>query len=123
MTHGLFSTFAIFSLHPFAFPLDSMMDPVQQLSLALESSGAGILQRQSIADIGAEFVKAGNAMAALSPLLKDLGESSLSAPPPQAKEAASRMAFASEKMIQAGNELQGIKPQPKGGKSWLKGGM
>jgi hypothetical protein len=39
----------------------------------------------------------------------------------ESKVAGQRMAYASETMIQAGKNLQGVKPEVTG-KSWLKGG-
>jgi len=74
------------------------------------------MQREKVEAIGANIVKAGECLQQLSPLI-----TSLDGDKQESKNAGQRMTFAAEKMVQAGNELQGIKPKSKG-KSWLKGG-
>lgn len=64
--------------------------------------------------IGEHLADAGNSLQTLAPLFKELAPQSQ-----EAKDCCQRMSFAAEKMIEAGNELRGIKPKAKG-KSWLK---
>ncbi len=89
---------------------------VDACSVALEAAGAGILQKKSIATVGMSIASAGADLQQLSTLI-----TALDVDKQEAKEAGQRCTFAAEKMIEAGNALQGIAPKPSG-KSWLKGG-
>ena len=99
--------------------LESML-PTKECGVALEAAGAAMLQQQpaatTVQNIGKQLVSAGESLGQLSKILVDL--------PAEGSNAAlssQRLKFAGEKMIQAGNNLQGIKSQAKG-KGWLKGG-
>lgn len=82
----------------------------------LEQAGAGIMMRVPLADVGAGMVACGQQLELLSVQIGGLRPGASNA-----EVASQRMAYASEKMIEAGNELQGTpKPKPKG-KGWLKG--
>lgn len=91
---------------------------VDACSVALEAAGAGILQKKPIGTIGASIVAAGKDLQQLSTLITALNADKGEA---EAKEAGQRCTVAAEKMIEAGNALQGVAPKPSG-KSWLKGG-
>ncbi|CAB9516714.1 expressed unknown protein [Seminavis robusta] len=82
----------------------------------LEAAGAAILQRKPLAEVGANLVKTGEGMKALSVNLE-----AFSPAKKEAIESGQRMAFAADRMITAGTELQGTTEKPKKGKSWLKG--
>ena len=82
----------------------------------MESAGAAIMQRSGIESVGERLSEAGKDAEALSNLLQSLKESD------ESKLCSQRMQYASEKMIEAGQNLQGISPEPAKGKSWLKGG-
>ena len=82
----------------------------------LEKSGAGIMMKAPLSDIGSSLVECGEQLEQLS---KQIG--GLVPEASNGEISSQRMAYASEKMIEAGNELQGApKPKPKG-KGWLKG--
>jgi hypothetical protein len=90
---------------------------VKACSIALEASGASIMCRASMSSTGEKLVQAGAALDTLAPLVVAL------APERQeARDAGQRIQFASQKMMEAGNELQGKTTTIPTGKSWLKGG-
>jgi hypothetical protein len=89
---------------------------VDACSVALEAAGAGILLRKPLATIGVSIAAAGADLQQLSSIFTALDSGKM-----EAKEAGQRLTFAAEKMIEAGNALQGVAPKPSG-KSWLKGG-
>jgi hypothetical protein len=73
--------------------------------------------RASMSSTGEKLVQAGAALDTLAPLVVAL------APERQeARDAGQRIQFASQKMMEAGNELQGKTTTIPTGKSWLKGG-
>lgn len=80
----------------------------------LEEAGAGIMTRQSVQVVGSKLVVSGNALQQLAPLIEGLSDKR------EARESSQRLTFAAERMIEAGNQLQGIKPKTSG-KGWLKG--
>ena len=84
--------------------------------MALEETGAGILQQLSVEDIGKSLSQAGEGLKDLSAIIGSLDASNKNG-----ELSSQRMKAASDKMIEAGNNLQGIKPERKPGKSWLKG--
>lgn len=92
-----------------------MKDPMRVAGEALEAAGAGIMQRAPVAQAGQKLEEAGAQLERLSSLVPSLHES--------AKLCGQRLAFAAERMTLAGQELQGVVAKPKGGKSWLKGGL
>lgn len=98
-----------------ASTIDCMIEPVHTCSTALEAAGAAIMQRQSVNIIGQQLDLAGTSLATLADLLPRLGDEN------DASQSGQRMLFASQKMTEAGQQLQGIKAPPTG-KSWLKGG-
>jgi hypothetical protein len=100
-------------IHYFA---EVAVEHVEACSVALEAAGAGILQRKPLGTIGSSIAAAGADLQLLSTLI-----TALDADKAEAKEAGQRLTFAAEKMIEAGNALQGVAPKPSG-KSWLKGG-
>ena len=82
----------------------------------LEAAGAGIMLRNSLNEIGSNMVMCGERLEVLSGQMKDIAPEI-----EQANTCGQRMSFASEKLIEAGNQLKGTpKPKPKG-KGWLKG--
>jgi hypothetical protein len=83
---------------------------------ALESAGAGLMQRKSLAEVGSSLVECGERLQVLSTQV------TIFAPNLQeSKDCGQRMAFAADRMMEAGNQLKGT-PQPKTtGKGWLKG--
>jgi hypothetical protein len=95
---------------------DAAVEHVQACSVALEAAGAGIMRRQPLASIGASIVTAGTSLQPLSILMTALDPDKQ-----ESKDAGQRMLVASEKMMEAGNELRGVKAKPSG-KSWMKGG-
>jgi hypothetical protein len=72
--------------------------------------------RKPLATIGASMAAAGADLEQLSFLI-----TALDVEMAEAKEAGKRVTVAAEKMIEAGNALQGVAPKPSK-KSWLKGG-
>jgi hypothetical protein len=89
---------------------------MSMLVASLEAAGAGILQNKPIATIGMSITSAGADLQQLSTLITALDSNKQ-----EGKEAGQRCTFAAEKMIEAGNALQGIAPAPSS-KRWLKGG-
>ena len=76
------------------------------------------MQRKPIPDIGKELVSCGKALQELSVQIQSYAPER-----EEAKLAGQRMAYAADRMMLAGTELQGTTEKPKGGnKSWLKGG-
>jgi len=91
---------------------------MDELATALEEAGKSIMQGKTAKEIGICFVKSGDCMETLSIQIRGYA--------PQFEEssdAAQRMAFAGERMREAGYELTGTSPEvntPKG-KGWIKG--
>ena len=81
----------------------------------LEEAGASIMKRKSVSEVGIKLGECGQALEVLALQIKELA--------PEQENAiisSQRMTYAAEKMIEAGNELQGsTKPKPNG-KGWLK---
>lgn len=94
------------------------IEPMDQLAIAMEEAGKSVLQRKPVNDVGASLIKCGDYMETLSIQLKGY------APKLQeASDAGQRMAFAAERMREAGYQLTGAIPEtnkPKG-KGWIKG--
>ena len=100
----------------FAAKIKEIIPCIEASGRQLEAAGAGILQRERVDIIGESLFQAGinigelaNGIANLSP---DLFET---------KESCNRMLYCAEKMREAGNNLKGVQPEKKKGKSWLKG--
>lgn len=83
---------------------------------SLEAAGAGIMLKSSLKDIASNLIQCGERLLVLSNQLQEIAPSV-----EVCKTCAQRMAFASDRMIEAANKLQGTEqPKPKG-KGWLKG--
>lgn len=97
------------------YSTEATIEPTKQLSQALEAAGAGVMmRREGVEKIGVSLAKGGTHLQTLASCIEQLDK--------RAAESAQRMVFAATKMIEAGNNLQGIVPKTTG-KSWLKGGM
>jgi hypothetical protein len=97
------------------FLVEQMIEPLEITGKSLEAAGAGILQRIPITNIGRHLADAATALSVVATLLPQLDSSGTLA--------GQRLTFCSDKMKEAGQELQGIKPTPAKGKSWIKGGI
>ena len=95
---------------------NDMMPFMQKGGESLELAGAGIMKREKLVDIGKNLIAVGVEMEHLA-----LGIQKLDAELEETKVSGQRMLYASLKMKEAGNNLMGIKPEQKKGKSWLKG--
>lgn len=82
----------------------------------LEAAGAGILRRSPLSEVGDHLVGCGNQLEQLSCQILELVPDASNG-----QVSSQRMAYASEKMIEAGNELRGVQKNKPKGKSWLKG--
>ena len=95
---------------------NDMIPYMQKSGEILELAGAGIMKREKLDDIGKYFVAAGAEMGQLA-----LGIQKIDGELEETKVSGQRMLYASQKMREAGNNLMGVKPEQKKGKSWLKG--
>jgi len=95
---------------------NDMMPFMQKGGESLELAGAGIMKREKLVDIGKNLIAVGVEMEHLA-----LGIQKLDGELEETKVSGQRMLYASLKMKEAGNNLMGIKPEQKKGKSWLKG--
>jgi hypothetical protein len=95
---------------------ESSLQSVMDCGDALERAGAAILQRQTIGQVGSELVQASLAMAQVATMFAQIDNNQA-----DVQLASQRLTFAADKMKEAGESLQGIKPVVKG-KAWLKGG-
>eukprot|EP00527_Entomoneis_sp_CCMP2396_P002754 CAMPEP_0198143548 /NCGR_PEP_ID=MMETSP1443-20131203/8530_1 /TAXON_ID=186043 /ORGANISM="Entomoneis sp., Strain CCMP2396" /LENGTH=219 /DNA_ID=CAMNT_0043806799 /DNA_START=133 /DNA_END=792 /DNA_ORIENTATION=- len=96
--------------------IDSMIKPMAACGVLLEEAGYTVLRREAPSVTGEKLSGAGALLSELSaviPLLKQ-GDG-------DAELCSQRMAFAAEKLSEAGDQLCGVQ-KPKSGKSWLKGG-
>ena len=100
----------------FAEKLKAMIPYITATGTLLEAAGAGILQRKSVDAIGESIFQCGVNMEQLA-----LGIANLSPDLFETKESCNRMLYCAEKMQEAGNNLKGVQPEKKKGKSWLKG--
>ena len=89
----------------------------KQSGLALEATGAGILQRTAVATIGQSLEEAATPLATIATLIPSLGKE----PAPLSGQ---RLAFCADKIAEAGRELQGVSVSTNRnkGKGWIKGG-
>jgi hypothetical protein len=106
---------------------------VRTLSVSLEGTGAGIMQRQPLSGVGSGLVSSGEALVQLSSWITKLegvvvsndGDSdSKAARRALSDEASQRLRTAGEKMAVAGRQLMPSVPSSErkpAGKSWLKG--
>lgn len=99
--------------------MDATEPMVQTMTVAgvtLEAAGAGIMMRSPLSQIGGSMASCGTQLQELSQQILQLSSDSSNC-----KISSQRMAYAAEKMMEAGNELMGSpKTKPKG-KGWLKG--
>jgi hypothetical protein len=100
----------------FAEKLKEMMPYIKATATLLEAAGAGILQRKNLDVIGESIFQCGVNMEQLA-----MGIANLSPDLFETKESGNRMLYCAEKMREAGNNLKGVQPEKKKGKSWLKG--
>uniref|UniRef100_A0A7S2W5S9 Uncharacterized protein n=1 Tax=Eucampia antarctica TaxID=49252 RepID=A0A7S2W5S9_9STRA len=91
---------------------------LENAGTSLEAAGAGILQRASIEDVGYKISECGEYLGMFAGAILNLAKDE-----EEAQIASQRMQFASEQMIEAGNELSGNQkvPEKKTGKGWIKG--
>lgn len=97
-----------------------LLEPIQASSIALEAAGRGIMQRIPLTDIGESLVECGKGLEKLSAEVGAIAQVS-DAASNDASMAGQRMTFAAQKMVEAGNELKGIKPDKPKGRAFLKG--
>lgn len=97
-------------MHFITIMVESTVTPMENAHVALEAAGAGIMQRQLLAEIGGKLVECGENLDLLSQRLE-----------PIALECSGRMVFGAEKMKEAGNNLAGVQKEKPKGKAWLKG--
>mmetsp|Transcript_26603 Transcript_26603/g.37470 ORF Transcript_26603/g.37470 Transcript_26603/m.37470 type:complete len:253 (+) Transcript_26603:113-871(+) len=103
-----------------ATQIQAMIRPIADCSTSLEAAGKGIMQKTALTDIGSSLVLCGESLKLLSAEISGLAPLN-DAASSDALSAGQRMTYASEKMVEAGNELKGNKPEKPKGKAWLKG--
>lgn len=93
-----------------------MVEPLRIAGETLEKAGASILKRLPITELAGNLVSCGKELETLSLQIAEIA-------PEQSDGTVSsqRMAYAAQKMIEAGNELQGTPKSKTKGKGWLKG--
>ena len=92
--------------------------PMDDLAIAMEEAGKSIMQKKPVNDVGVSLIKCGDYMETLSVQIKGY------APKLQeASDSGQRMAFAAERMREAGFQLTGATPETAKptGKGWIKG--
>jgi len=110
--------FSLFSpLYLFTVIAERMQDPFSMGGQALESAGAGILQRIPVSDVGTSLTDAAVQIKVIARLLPQLAPNES-----DAALAGQRLDYCAQQMTRAGQELQGVVPDKPKGKSWLKGG-
>ena len=97
--------------------VESMVEPLERSATTLEAAGAGIMKKETYVAIGEKMFQVGESFGELAILIQKIGEPDLE----ETKISGQRMLYAAEKMREAGNNLRGIAPAKKKGKSWLKG--
>ena len=110
--------------------LEATIKPMKETGEALEAAGAYIMQPGATAQqIGQQFVTGGKSMQSLSELLLELPSSTMNSKKNDSNNTGElvrlccqRMQYAALKMIEAGNNLQGIAKETPKGKAWIKGG-
>ncbi|GFH61531.1 hypothetical protein CTEN210_18007 [Chaetoceros tenuissimus] len=85
-------------------------------STYMEQAGAGIVKRETVADIGKNFYESGKELEILALAIQKIDTEM-----EETKVSGQRMLYASEMMKLAGNNLMGVAPEKKKGKGWLKG--
>jgi hypothetical protein len=93
-----------------------MVQTMETAGVTLEATGAGIMMRSPLAQIGGSMAACGSQLEQLSAYILEISPEESNG-----QISSQRMAYAAEKMIEAGNELMGApKTKPKG-KGWMKG--
>lgn len=92
-------------------------------SIALESAGAGIMLRISVAEIGERLYATAMELVNLSIIIKNMSDLTDDESSSTLKLCSEKIFNAGEKMKIAGNNLSGIQIEKPKGKSWLKGGL
>mmetsp|Transcript_20874 Transcript_20874/g.29006 ORF Transcript_20874/g.29006 Transcript_20874/m.29006 type:complete len:260 (-) Transcript_20874:102-881(-) len=100
--------------------IQGMIKPLADCSRALENAGEGIMKKTDLKNTGDSLIVCGENLKLLSSELSGLAPLN-DAASSDALSAGQRMTYASEKMVEAGNELKGNKPEKPKGKGWLKG--
>ena len=98
--------------------LEQMIPVMLTSGQALEDAGAGIMKKESVHDIGMKLVICADGLEQLAMQIGKLNKSSILQ---EGQDSKGRMMYAAEMMKLAGNNLMGLKPEPKKGKGWLKG--
>jgi len=97
--------------------IDGMLNCTKRSGEALEATGAAIMQRYPLKEIGGQLIECSEQLLVASKQIEKLVVDSETC-----KLAAQRMVYGSEQMQLAATELLGTTPKPSGGgKSWLKG--
>ena len=96
--------------------IHDMIGPMMNAALYLEETGASILRKESVNEVGQQLISCGDALEALAIAVGELDPSSA-----EGKLSSQRMVYASQQMILAGKELRGEKRETGKGKSWIKG--
>jgi hypothetical protein len=105
-----------FALLCFALFAEPMVQTMETAGVTLEATGRMIMMRTSLAEIGGSMAACGSQLEQLSAAILELSPEESNG-----QLSSQRMAYAAEKMTEAGNELMGTpKTKPKG-KGWLKG--
>ena len=92
-----------------------MADTLETAGNCLEEAGACIMTRSPVSDVGRKLLDCGRALENISKQILDLAPGQA-----ESKESSQRMAFAAEQIMEAANELQGMKKTTEKGKGWLK---
>ena len=98
-------------------PTEATIQPLSESAILLEAAGAGIMQRLPLSQIGANLHDSGLNLEDLATRVTNLAPDIA-----EAAESSNRMAYAAEKMKEAGDNLRGTKlKKVVKGKSWIKG--
>jgi len=95
---------------------EPMIQTIATAGTTLERAGAGIMMRSPLSEIGGNMAACGKQLQQLSTQILELSPDASNG-----QVSSQRMAYAAEKMIEAGNELMGTPKEKPKGKGWLKG--
>ena len=93
-----------------------MVETMNTAGVNLEAAGAAIMRRGSLTEIGGNLITCGKQLEQSSSQILELSTDASNG-----QISSQRMAYAAQKMIEAGNELVGSPKQKSTGKGWLKG--
>jgi len=96
--------------------LEGIIPHLSNAGTTLETSGRGIMQRAPINEIGDSLFQCGYHLGQLAFTMREISPEMS-----EMLESSQRMAYASEQMMEAGNNLRGVIPEKPKGKAWLKG--